>query len=422
MGKITERTYFALEIVLASPICVSSGEDVFSDSDVLRNGNGELFIPGTSIAGAFRNYLMLDKKQSGMMGYTNGENGKMSSLFVSDLFLKDGKTSIRDFVALSEEKQVDNKFDMEIIETGAKGALFFNYVKREEDTEDFDSQICRLISGIKSGYIRFGSKKNRGFGRLYIEKVYEKRFTEANVDAWITFAERDLEGYSEWCAYAEWEKKREECAHESAYIKLSVPLKLTGGISIRKYATKPNEADYEQLTCNELPVIPGSSWSGVFRTGAESILKELTSKETVKEYIDAWFGHVDKKNAWQSKVIISESWIRGGNNMVATRNKINRFDASTKQGALYTERSHFGGTTTLELMVRKDEAGEYKSILGLLLLVIGEICRGALAVGGLVAIGRGILFDNGPITYEGHGSETEAEWNTALAHWLKGEH
>ena len=42
-------------------------------------------------------------------------------------------------------------------------------------------------------------------------------------------------------------------------------------------------------------------------------------------------------------------------------------------------------------MVRKDAAGEYKAILGLLFLVIRDIQNGYVAVGGQVAVGRGIF-------------------------------
>ena len=57
MNKILKRKYYALEIELISPLKVSNGQEIHSDSDVMRNGNGILFIPGSSLAGAFRDYL-----------------------------------------------------------------------------------------------------------------------------------------------------------------------------------------------------------------------------------------------------------------------------------------------------------------------------------------------------------------------------
>ena len=53
-NKIIRRYYLAAEVYLRSPLALSSGENEVSDMDVLKNGKGEVFIPGTSVAGAFR--------------------------------------------------------------------------------------------------------------------------------------------------------------------------------------------------------------------------------------------------------------------------------------------------------------------------------------------------------------------------------
>lgn len=409
---IKERKYFAVEVSLASPICVSSGKNEYSDSDVIRNGKGEIFIPGTSLAGAFRNYWGLDKEQNGIMGYAKEKEGVMSSLYISDLYLQQEVTSLRDFVALTEGRNVENKFDMEIVETSATGILFFHYVKRENRAEDFDAMIDKVLQDIQSGVIRFGSKKNRGFGKLHIKTIYTKLFTKNNVDEWISFEEKELLNYEKGICYEEWIKNK-TIVSDKDFVKLRVPLKLTGGISIRKYSTKPNEADFEHIMCNQLPVIPGSSWCGVIRSGAKEILENFIEHKKAEKYIKEWFGTVetDEKGnnvAWQSKVIISESVITGGKDIIITRNKINRFDASTKNGALYTENSHFKGETILELLVKKEEG--YQSVLGLLKLVIDEICQGQIAVGGQVAVGRGIFEGNGEIK----GITDEEECNRAL--------
>ena len=86
MNKILKRKYYALEIELISPLKVSNGQEIHSDSDVMRNGNGVLFIPGSSLAGAFRDYLGFSKDKECIMGYADGEKGYMSSVFISDLY------------------------------------------------------------------------------------------------------------------------------------------------------------------------------------------------------------------------------------------------------------------------------------------------------------------------------------------------
>ena len=419
--EILERKYYAIQIKLASPLCVSNGLDEYSDSDVLRNGSGELFVPGTSIAGAFRSYLLLEKDKSGMMGFSKEQDGEMSSVYVSDLYLNAEQassyfqmgdvcskkfemlvsddlpfgapvTSIRDAVSLKDNRRVENKFDMEIVETGAEGTLFLQYIKRNSrEKEDFDGVFYKLLWAMHQGEIRFGSKKNRGFGRVEIKRVFEKSFIIEDAKKaelrknWLAFSEKDVAFYEE---KKDWFKKA--AAHsENTYIKVQVPLKLKGGISVRKYSMEPNKADFEQLMCADKPVIPGSSWNGVIRACAKELLQELVSDKEAEHFMKCWFGEVDGKKSWQSDVVIAESIIYGGQDRIMTRNKISRFDSSTQSGALYTEKTHYFGTTVLEFMVKKKPG--YEAMLGLLQLVVEEICRGQVAVGGQTAVGRGIF-------------------------------
>ena len=93
-------------------------------------------------------------------------------------------------------------------------------------------------------------------------------------------------------------------------------------------------------------------------------------------------------------VIVGESVIEGARALPVTRNKINRFSATTINGALYSEVAYFVGETVLELMVKKDDDGDYLSLLGILMLVTEDIQNGYVAVGGQTAIGRGIFAED----------------------------
>lgn len=88
VNSIVKRIYIAADVELASPLSISNGTAENTDSDVLKNASGEVFIPGTAIAGAMRNYLGLDKNKNCVFGYADGENGKMSSLFISDAYIQ----------------------------------------------------------------------------------------------------------------------------------------------------------------------------------------------------------------------------------------------------------------------------------------------------------------------------------------------
>jgi len=418
ISRIRKKKYYAVSVKLASPLCISSGYDENTDKDVLRNACKEVFLPGSSIAGAWRDYLGQSRNCDGLMGFSEDEKGRMSPIIVQDLYLSENiRISARDGVKLDSSKGVINKFDMEIVETGASGILFFNYTERDNTQWDYETAIADILRGMQTGEIRFGASKNRGMGRLHIDCVYESAFTKEEVDAWIRFSpeRKSLSAYQKHVPYREWAEKH-IATRDSRYIHITVPLTLHGGISIRKYSTKPRQADYEHITSNGEPVIPGSSWGGAIRSDACRILEDLGCHD-MERLVRAWFGSIDDdlkkkvsdlempedespEEAHQSQIVIGESILRGAQPVPMTRNKINRFDASTVDGALYSDISYYGGETELNLMVRKDADAEYEALLGLLLIIISDLQEGYLPVGGLVSVGRGI-FEAGidPVKY-----------------------
>ena len=42
-----------------------------------------------------------------------------------------------------------------------------------------------MLRGVQAGDIRFGTKKNRGFGRLRIEHVYKAEFDASSREQWL---------------------------------------------------------------------------------------------------------------------------------------------------------------------------------------------------------------------------------------------
>lgn len=407
---ILERKYYAIEITTLSPLSVSGGGEANTDADLMKNAEGTYFVPGTSLAGAFRNYFQKKKDEKAVFGFAKNNDGAMSSVFISDLyFVKEPVVSVRDRIKVEEQGEDDgNKFDLEIIESGAKGILYLTFLCREKDSWDYDFVIQKTIQGLQNGEIRIGANKNRGFGRLKVERIFEKSFTKENIDEWIAFvsASKDLEQYGSAKSYESWMQGKEEISKK--YIKVEVPLKLQGGISIRRYSTEPEKADYVHLLCDGKPVIPGTSWNGAIRKEAARILEQLQmDKKSVDRFIKEWFGYVLGESARQSRVVIGESILTDASPVPMTRNSINRFSAATRTGALYSEISYYGGCTKLEMMVPK--TGEYKAFLGVLLIIIKEIQKGYLPIGGQVAIGRGIFEkdENGEVRFSEDISETE---------------
>lgn len=428
-NSIQRRAYYAVRVRLCSPLNVTGSESVFTDADVIRNGKGELFIPGTSIAGALRGYLGEEKDQESVFGFSRVEKddkdvsvdkGKMSSVFISDLnFEKMPSLRIRDGVSLTEQKGVDNKYDMEIIETGAEGTFFLTFVIREQDAWDDEALVNAWIQAINRKAVRLGKNKNRGFGYIECTEVFQRCFSSITSDVnkekaeaareWVAFMDslsgmrvsgrigkEDLESLYGAPFYLKEEGQDE--GTDPGFVRIRIPLKLSGGISIRKYSSVPGKADYEQLTCNGAPVIPGTSWNGAIRSRVRSILKELGVKN-VDGSVEKWFGTVRGNEAAQSMVAFSESVLEGSAKVPVARNRINRFTAGTITGALYSELSRFGGTTTLEMLIRKEDG--YEELTGMMLIVARELTEGYVPVGGLASVGRGVFEADGETVTEG---------------------
>lgn len=393
MNRILQRYYIAIELELRAPLSVANGEDRYTDADVVKSADGEVFLPGTSIAGVFRAYMDQKKISDEIMGFSEDEKGRMSALFIRDAYFERAHVSVRDGVRLKDHiVEYGGKFDFEIIETGALTTLYLEYVKRENDVEDGLIWIAKIIQGMDCGDIRFGAKKNRGFGNVKVRQVYMAAFDSTKKDEWIAFCRDGEPVQKAGTSWEKWKELGQPC--EERYVSITLPLKLTGGISIRKYSAEPNKADFEHITCNERPVIPGSSWNGAIRARISEILEEVGCPEKRRgELIDSWFGYVEKNEAHQSSVIFGESILEGATRLVATRNRINRFDASTVEGGLYTEISYFGGTTDLQIKIQKKEG--YEGLLGIMYFIMDEIREGYLAIGGQTAVGRGIFKGTG---------------------------
>lgn len=406
MNQILKREVIFVQIQFVSPLSVSSGENEWTDSDVLRDGEGNPFVSGSSLAGAMRAYLEKGKKDICWMGYS-GNEGKMSSLFVSDLaFDENVELNVRDGVALDENKTAisQSKYEMEILEAGAKAHFYIELVLRSEDDEEqIHKEMAFIFNGMEAGELRLGCKKTRGFGGFKLLNVARQIYSKDNYLEYRnaynpeTYQNQQNE-LEDWLSISSGKTKM---------IHLEVPLKLEGGISIRQYAARKNEPDYVQLTDNGKPVIPGSSFAGAIRHHIEGILRQLESDghkppKRISDIMDTSFGYVDEQNAHISNVIFSEAVIEGARPLTMVRTGVSRFESAVKDGALYKERTFVDGHFVLKIDVRKGMYPEdAKWILGLLLLAVKDLQNGFLAVGGQTAIGRGIFSSDGLLRIDG---------------------
>ena len=68
-NRMVKKIMLYVQVRFLSPLNVSSGEDEWTDADLLRDGNGNVFVPGSSLAGAMRAYIRKEKNEPCLLGY-----------------------------------------------------------------------------------------------------------------------------------------------------------------------------------------------------------------------------------------------------------------------------------------------------------------------------------------------------------------
>lgn len=405
---IKEKIYYYIRFKLESPLSVGNGDDNLTDHDCIRNSNGDLFIPATSIAGVFSHYL--NEEQRNLFAPKSNNEYLQSPYFISDAILTSSNVnmSIRDGVKLTENKTAEKsaKYNFEVIETGAEFDFRIELTIRDGDNADKMKEIVDiLLNGFNSGEIVLGLKSKRGYGKVSLIRVYKKSF-DNDIDSLLKFNKYNVKNYDEYIL------KQENLNKNFDY--LEVELEQIGGLSIRRYSSRAGEADFEHIKSNGTPVIPGTSWAGLIRSQVQRYVNLIENQFNTKldVNLDHWFGREKQKNseAVASNIIVEESIIENSKEITLTRNKIDRFSGGASDRALFTEKAVFNGTTKLGIKIKKgitykdnelqeDSTKSTKNskvennskIVGLIALVLKDIDNGLIALGGQTSVGRGIF-------------------------------
>ncbi|MBB5325137.1 CRISPR/Cas system CSM-associated protein Csm3 (group 7 of RAMP superfamily) [Anoxybacillus tepidamans] len=421
MGHVNDRIVMLIFVKgifeLTSPCLIGSGKNEQTDIDFMRNHEGKAFIPGTTLAGVFRNYLVsrgIDRALvAAMFGQSIEENGEttLSRLFVSDAHVLGNCKNcfeVRDGVRLDHKTKtaIDlGKFDYEVVKKGTKFLVKLECVFREcDDIAKLQTVLFYLLDAMQKEKVVLGAKKQRGFGngKLRDVQILLLDFTKEDkkqeyIEQWIHF---DWGTFTGNINVDELDRKVDLGIPEEKTMKIKVPLQNVYSLMIRNYRNSRSFAeksvDYTQLCSDGVPIVPGTSWAGAFRHRMKTIMEQLyesagrtTFSDLAREKINDLFGYVDeqKKQSKISRIRFHESVISKGKFVKNARVKIDRFTGGAAGGALFDELPLYGGDTQLVIEIKeaKDED------IGLLLLALKDLMKGYLAIGGETSIGKGIF-------------------------------
>ncbi|MBE6873819.1 MAG: hypothetical protein E7493_07920 [Ruminococcus albus] len=383
------RRYFSFDIVLVSSLSLGSGLNENTDSDVLLDSRDKPYIPATSIAGVLASRLGKEDKER-LCGKIsdNGENKQSHVIFYDALYAGESEPviSVRNSVHLIDKVGEDGaKFDFEIVESGVR---FRTYIELDDSVSADDEKLfLSQLAALNSGILRFGHKTTRGYGQVRLENV--RRLAFDDISKWLRF---DMYDDDCWTGAETFEPP--ETGSDTDIIELELELK--SALSIRSYTTEvaadgePTAPDFKYLSLrNGKPVIPGTTWAGVFRDGVARLLGVNKMTDAKMQEL---FGYVEQgtKITQKSKITFSESVFEDGTyeKKLITRNSIDRFSAATNDGALYTELTIYSGKTSLIVTLPKDTDIDLKTAL---LAAFADLDNGFIAVGGLTSVGRGLF-------------------------------
>ena len=382
------------DLVLNSPLLIGDGAgetaDNFRDIHVLRNRQGEPFIPGTSLCGVLREWLESVEPES--VKEIFGDKDKMqSSIQIDDITLKEGEVISRDGVKIDSitGAGVDGgKYDFEAVERGAKGSLYLLINLRGCHSVDKISEIVRrLLKKLQDG-IRLGALTSKGFGLTVAENLTAKFYNfrkKSDVAAWFTNKDPDEKILP---------SDEKNSASENDFI-VDANFKFNSSFIIRDYdaTEKIGETTVTASTLKSRKdfVIPGTSLKGILRHRAEYIFDK---QKFDKKFLEKLMGSSSPDEKIKSRFIVEESYISVENfsEVRHTRNKIDRFTGGVLQGTLFTTKPAYQKnpaepTLKIHFEIRNAEPSE----AGLALFLLRDLWLGHVAIGGEKSVGRGTI-------------------------------
>lgn len=425
-AKLVRKIVIQSKLKTQSPLRIGSGaNEGLTDILILKDKQGQPFIPGTSLAGVLRSEIAAiygEKAADKLFGSIDGRDSNQSMLNISDVVLTSKGIVVRDGVAIDELTGVAKtgaKFDFEALERGAAGDVLLELTVRKCDEAkpleityqhnaysvkgDCYGEMAATIADLLTGGISVGSLTTKGYGKIAgaeAVSVYDFDFAQAkSAEQWLAYISDEKLPQAAYTGKAEAVK-----AAENFY--LEVGCALQGALLVRNFDVDDSKQNKEEATLSAVQlksgedyVIPGTSWKGVLRSRAFKILLALTGNDlqAAQHKLQEIFGFAndgEKQSGKRSKLLVDETYIstKKLSAMRQTRNRIDRFTGSTIDSALFCEepvwqQKRDENTVTLKACLKNCSQAE----AGLMLLLLKDLWLGNMNIGSGRGVGRGVL-------------------------------
>jgi len=420
--KMADNSKFASNVVIEgileniSPFVIGTGKGDIIDIEIIKDENGNPYIPATSFVGALRHFISRNFKEGDkktweyFWGSKNSNNNEavQSHFIVSDLRVKDNKNTsfiaVRDSITIDEKKGIAKekaKYDFEIVNKDLEFEFKAEIKIRESFKDDKKIEILKIlktiITELEAGNVQFGAFTTKGFGRFNLKNVWILKFD---------FPDDGVE-YLKYLKDMGLQKNKLDLKHKLDLSEIGIlPLEdngdcnITADFSIKNsliissYTTDPAYPDKVHIKYNGKNVLTGTSLKGAIRSRAFKIVNTLCkNNQEENDDLKTLFGWADTENKektkYKSRVIIEESIVENVIEKEQTRIKIDRFTGGTISEALFQSKPLWHNNENVQLKIKIKNAEDCE--IGLLLLVLKDLWNEDLPIGGEKNIGRGVL-------------------------------
>ena len=300
--NIYSRLHLCGTLVTQSPLHVGGhGEEVDTDLPLARDGAGQLYVPGTSLAGALRELaarLFGESAIDELWGYQRNELGHASFVVVDDATIENSDqvtVEIRDHVGIDREYGAAAehiKYDRAILPRGTKLSLRLTVdVAQQEKRNQSLAMLAALQQALEAGEVRLGAAKTRGLGHVRLE--------DGTLTVQVLATRQGILDSLRQANGAVVPQTDIEAAKQAYPAKK--PPRLTVKIDWKPVGPLMVKAGFDGIAADMLPlvsgcdgrvslVLPGSSVKGAFRSQAERIVRTLKGIDR-----PAWLGADGKK-------------------------------------------------------------------------------------------------------------------------------
>ena len=410
-AKVAWRYMITGRLVLTSPTSLSNGDaDGLTDISIRRDlVTNKPVLPGTSLAGAMRDYLCQRLPERGNQGWNQmrvnelfGENNQaeryslQSRLFIEDAEGNEQGIELRDGVAIDNATRTaedKKKFDVELL---AAGTTFDLRIELWELIGSVQQRqlLFHALEGLQNGEIMLGGRKRRGYGACQVEDWQVHRYDMSDKNDILRWLEKDETHPRPGGTLVEMlDISGQPGLLTADTCHLSATFDIVTSLLIR--ATSANSKDPDMVHLRNAAgqsIVSGTSLAGALRAQASRILRTLRTDAQTKTFIDNLFGR-EMDDRHKVKPHASRLWVREAEiepaiaDRVQSRVKIDRFTGGSYPAALFDQLPVFGGRVTLDLTVQSPSDAD----VGLLLLLLKDLWTGDLPLGGEASVGRGRL-------------------------------